>query len=72
MAFEASTYQTLRVRLLTECPRIDDKTLADTLEGIESARQRAGCRHQVREGSDPFAVPARPGRESQQPVTPDQ
>src|SRR5262245_25759006 len=34
LALEVSTYQALRVRLLTEWPEIDEETLADSLEGI--------------------------------------
>ena len=34
LALEVSAYQALRGRLLTECPEIDEETLADSLEGI--------------------------------------
>jgi hypothetical protein len=34
LAFEVSTYQALRERLLSQWPEIDQETLADSLEGI--------------------------------------
>src|SRR5262245_64365444 len=42
LSFEATKYQLLRQRLLSEYPDADDETLDDTLEGITNLHEMIG------------------------------